>query len=196
MPTVVQDPISGNVTAFVTDGIQVSAVSLGSVSGLVLWTQTGEFGCQSIPTVVGNSIVLVGPGQYYAFDQVTGAANHFWSGGVSGGGGSTVAYDATRQQFYVLEDYDPDTTLSAYHYADNFHIKLLWQRTGDGVGYGGSVAIGPRQRLFRWEQHDLGARSCHRDNASVHSGFVCKWSDAGTHEQCSLDNRPDSSVRL
>jgi len=128
MPTVVQDLITGNVTAFVTDGIQVSAVSLGSVSGLVLWTQTGEFGGQSIATVVGNSIVLVGPGQYYAFDQVTGAANHFWSGGVSGGGGSTVAYDATRQQFYVLEDYDPDTTLSAYHYTDNFHIELLWLR--------------------------------------------------------------------
>ncbi len=61
MPTVVQDLITGNVTAFVTDGIQVSAVSLGSVSGLVLWTQTGEFGGQSIATVVGNSIVLVGP---------------------------------------------------------------------------------------------------------------------------------------
>ena len=92
--------------------------------------------------------MLVGPGQYYAFDQVTGAANHFWSGGVSGGGGSTVAYDATRQQFYVLEDYDPDTTLSAYHYTDNFHIELLWQRTGAGVGYGGSVAIGPTGNVY------------------------------------------------
>jgi PQQ-like domain len=148
MPTVVPDLISGNVNAFVTDGIQVSAVSLGSVSGLVVWTQSGEFGGQSIPTVVGNSIVLVGPGQYYAFDQVTGTANHFWLGGVSGGGGSTVAYDATRQQFYVLEDYDPDTTLSAYHYTDNFHIELLWQRTGAGVGYGGSVAIGPTGNVY------------------------------------------------
>src|SRR5205823_13797340 len=61
MPTIVPDLISGNVNAFVTDGIQVSAVSLGSVSGLVLWTQSGEFGGQSIPTVVGDSIVLVGP---------------------------------------------------------------------------------------------------------------------------------------
>src|SRR6266481_3125973 len=103
MPTVVQDLISGNVRAFVTDGIQVSAVSLGSVSGLVLWTQSGEFGGQSIPTVVGNSIVLVGPGQYYAFDQATGAANHFWSGNIYGCCGSTVAYDAARRQFYVLE---------------------------------------------------------------------------------------------
>ncbi len=149
MPTVVQDQISGNVTAFVADGSQVSAVSLGPVSGSVLWTQTGSFGGQSIPTVIGSSIVLAGPGQYYAFDQATGAANHFWSGGISGGGGTTVAYDTARQQFYVLEDYnDPTPTLSAYHYTDNAHITLLWQRTGDGVGYGGSVAIGPTGNVY------------------------------------------------
>src|SRR5437867_5060122 len=54
MPTVVQDQISGNVTAFVADSSQVSAVSLGAVSGSVLWTQTGLFGgSSSIPTVVG-----------------------------------------------------------------------------------------------------------------------------------------------
>ena len=82
MPTVVQDEISGNITAFVTDGAQVSAVSLGPVSGSVFWTQTGEFGGASIPTVVGSSIVLVGPGQSYAFDQATGAENQFWSGGL------------------------------------------------------------------------------------------------------------------
>jgi len=149
MPTVVQDEISGNVTAFVTDGSQVSAVLLGQASGSVLWTQTGEFGGSSIPTVVGSSIVLVGPGQYYAFDQATGAANHFWSGGISGGGGSTVAYDAARQQFYVLEDYNGSaSTISAYHYTDNAHITLLWQRTGAGVGNGGSVAIGPTGNVY------------------------------------------------
>ena len=148
MPTVVQDQISGNVTAFVVDGSQLSAVSLGSVSGSVLWTQTGEFGGDSIPTVVGTSVVVAGPGQYYAFDQATGAANHFWSGGIEGGGGATVAYDAARQQVYVLEAYDPDTTLSAYHYTDNFHITLLWQRTGAGVGNGGSVAIGPTGNVY------------------------------------------------
>jgi hypothetical protein len=149
MPTVVQDKISGKVTAFVADSGQVSAVSLGPVSGSVLWTQFGNFGGQSIPTVVGSSIVLAGPGQYYAFDQATGAANQFWSGGISGGGGTTVAYDAARQQFYVLEDYDdPTPTLSAYHYVDNAHITLLWQRTGDGVGNGGSVAIGPTGKVY------------------------------------------------
>jgi hypothetical protein len=148
MPTVVEDKINGKVTAFVANGSQVSAVSLGAASGSVLWTQTGEIGGASIPTVVGGSIVLAGPGQYYAFDQVTGEANHFWSGGIEGGGGTTVAYDANRQQFYVLEDYDPDTTLSAYHYTDNAHITLLWQRTGEGVGYGGSVAIDPTGNVY------------------------------------------------
>jgi hypothetical protein len=150
MPTVVQDQISGNVTAFVADGSLVSAFSLGATSGSFLWTQTGEFGGFSIPTVVGSSIVLAGPGQYYAFDQVTGAANHFWSGAIEGGGGTTVAYDATRQQFYVLEDYNgPTPTLSAYSYTDNAHIALLWQRTGAGVGYSGaSVAIGPTGNVY------------------------------------------------
>jgi len=149
MPTIVQDQISGDITAFVTDGIQVSAVSLGAMSGSVLWTQTGEFGGDSIPTVVGSSIVLAGPGQYYAFDQATGAENQFWSGGIEGGGGTTVAYDATLQQFYILEDYDgPTPTLSAYHYNDNAHITLLWQRTGAGVGGGGSVAIGPTRNVY------------------------------------------------
>jgi PQQ-like domain len=149
MPTVVEDKISGKVAAFVVEGSQVSAVSLGAMSGSVLWTQTGEIGGDSIPTVVGSSIVLAGPGQYYAFDQATGEANHFWSGGIEGGGGSTVAYDAKRQQFYVLEFYDgPNATLSAYHYTDNAHITLLWQRTGEGVGYGGSVAIGPTGNVY------------------------------------------------
>jgi outer membrane protein assembly factor BamB len=149
MPTVVQDPISGKVTAFVTGGSQVSAVSLRPFSGSVLWTQFGKFGGFSIPTVVGSSIVLAGPGQYYAFDQATGTANQFWSGGIEGGGGTTVAYDAVRQQFYVLEFYnDPTATLSAYHYTDNAHITLLWQRTGAGVGYGGSVAIGPTGNVY------------------------------------------------
>jgi outer membrane protein assembly factor BamB len=149
MPTVVQDKISGNVTAFVANGSQLSAVSLGQMSGSVLWTQTGSFGGSSIPTVVGNSIVLAGPGQYYAFDQATGTPNHFWSGNISGGGGTTVAYDAARQQFYVLEFYnDPTPTLSAYHYTDNAHITLLWQRTGAGVGGGGSVAIGSTGNVY------------------------------------------------
>jgi outer membrane protein assembly factor BamB len=149
MPTVIEDPISKNIIAFVADGSKLSAVLLGQANGSVLWTQTGSFGGFSIPTVVGSSIVLAGPGQYYAFDQVTGAANHFWNGGIFGGGGTTVAYDGARQQFYVLEDYDTGATpVSAYHYTDNAHITLLWQRTGAGVGNIGSVAIGPTGNVY------------------------------------------------
>ncbi len=148
MPTVVRDPVTGHVTAFVTDGGgYLNAVSLGLTSGSVLWTQSGQFGGDSIPTVVGSSIVLAGPGQYYAFDQATGSANHFWAGNIYGGGGTTVAYDAARQQFYVLTEYNDSTpTLSAYHYTNNAHITLLWQRTG--VGNIGSVAIGPTGKVY------------------------------------------------
>jgi hypothetical protein len=92
--------------------------------------------------------VLAGPGQYYAFDQATGAANQFWSGGIHGGGGTTIAYDKSRQQFYVLEDYNPFTALSAWHYTDNAHITLLWQRSGEGIGNGGSVAISPIGKVY------------------------------------------------
>ena len=179
MPTVVEDKISGNVTAFVADGSQVSAVSLGSTNGSVLWTQTGEFGGDSIPTVVGTSIVLVGPGQYYAFDQASGSANHFWSGNIEGGGGSTVAYDASRQQFYVLEDYnDPTPTLSAYHYTDNAHITLIWQRTGAGVGGGGSAAIGPTGNVYSagngvvWELDPASGATLRTIPASTASGIT------------------------
>jgi hypothetical protein len=43
---------------------------------------------------------------------------------------------------------DPTPTLSAYHYTDNAHITLLWQRTGAGVANGGSVAIGPSSNVY------------------------------------------------
>lgn len=80
MPTVGQDQIRGTVTAFVAGPGSVSAIRLGQTSGSVLWTQSGLFGYESIPTVVGSSIVVVWPTQYFAFDQETGAINHFWAG--------------------------------------------------------------------------------------------------------------------
>src|ERR1700726_1449948 len=135
MPTMVQNPVTGLTTAFIADASHISAVLLSPTSGSVLWTQTGSFGGFSLPTVAGNSVILAGPGQYYAFDQSTGAANHFHAGGISGGGGTTTAYDATRHQLYVSTQYDDiGATLSAYRYVDNDHIRLLWQRTGAGVG--------------------------------------------------------------
>jgi hypothetical protein len=156
MPTIVQDPISGAVTVYDANGSNVAAISLGPTSGSVLWTQSGSFGGSSMPTVVQNSIVLAGPGQYYAFDRSTGTPNHFQAGNVSGGGGSTVAYDAVRSQFYVLEDYNGSgPTLSAYHYNSNSSITLVWQRTGAGIGNGGSVAIGPNGEVYSADNSEI-----------------------------------------
>ena len=176
MPTVVQDPISGNVTAFVADALHVSAVSLRPFSGSVLWTQSGEFGGFSIPTVVGNSIILVGPNRYFAFDQATGAVNEFFSGNGYGGGGSTVAYDAGRRQFYVQEYYNSTFAVSAYRYTDNAHITLLWQRTD--VAYLGSVAIGPTGNVYTagqgmiWELDPVTGATLRSISASFANGVT------------------------
>ncbi|HET6246417.1 MAG TPA: PQQ-binding-like beta-propeller repeat protein [Tepidisphaeraceae bacterium] len=136
---------AGNLpVAYVADGNYVTAVSLGATSGSVLWTATGGFGGQSIPSVIGNSVIVAGPGQYYSIDRTSGAENHFFVGQVTGGGGSTPAVDAARNQFYILTDYNSTTpTLTAYKYASNSSITQIWQRTGSGVGVQGGVAIGP-----------------------------------------------------
>ena len=53
-----------------------------------------------------------------------------------------------------------------------------------------------RKRLLGRGWYDLGVRSCHRGNASVHFRLVCKWGDAGIDEQCSLDHGGKTGVRL
>jgi hypothetical protein len=150
MPTVSRNPVTGNLVAYVAGGSSLTAISLGATSGSVLWTQSGSFGGQSIPTIVGNSVVLAGPGQYYAFDQTTGAPNHFHAGNLSGGGGTTVVYDEARREFYVRETYNTSvgTALTAYSYVDQNNIVQLWQRTGPGIGSGASVAIGPDGKIY------------------------------------------------
>src|SRR5205823_2307555 len=56
---------------------------------------------------------------------------------------------ANLSQFYVKEAFnDGSTVLSAYRYTDNNHITLMWQRTGDGIGNGSSVAIGPNGFVY------------------------------------------------
>jgi hypothetical protein len=88
---------------------------------------------------------VAGPGQYYAFDQATGAVNQFHRGNVSGGGGTTVAYDAALGQLYVLTAYSSGVgkALTAYSYVDNATITQLWQVTGPSVTTAASVAVGP-----------------------------------------------------
>jgi hypothetical protein len=157
MPVMVPET-NGTTTAYVTDGGKVKAISLGASSGSVLWTASGSYGGQSLPTLVGgNTIVLAGPGQYYAIDRATGAQNHFQNGNISGGGGDTVVYDAARSAFYVLDDYDGvDTTLTAYHFGGAYNaITRLWQKTGTGIGNGGQVALDAGGNLYSVDNSNL-----------------------------------------
>ena len=148
MPLVALEPTTNTVRVYCENLNTVTCVELGTISGSVAWTQTGLFGGFSIPTIAGNSIILAAPGQYYAFDRLTGAPNHFHNSGGSGGGGVAAAYDSLRHQIYVLEDYSGFTALSAYSYIDNDHITLVWQRTGPEIGTGGSVAIGCAGKVY------------------------------------------------
>jgi hypothetical protein len=157
MPVMVPES-NGTTTAYVADGSRVKAISLGASSGTVLWTASGSYGGESLPTLVGgNTILLAGPGQYYAIDRATGAQNHFQNGNISGGGGDTVVYDAARAAFYVLDDYDGvGTTLTAYHFGGAYNaITRLWQKSGTGIGDGGQVALGPDGKLYSVDNANL-----------------------------------------
>ncbi len=150
-PTLFRDPVAGSVIAYCAGSDVVSAVQLGKTRGRILWSQSGEFGGDSFPTVVGDSIILAGPGQYYAFERATGSPNHFHQGDIQGGGGVAVAFDANRSQFYVQEAYDGESfgTLTAYHYTDNQNIELVWQKHGNiFLLEAGSVAIGPTGNVY------------------------------------------------
>ena len=150
-PTLTRDPVSRSMTAYCATSETVTAVQLGSNSGRILWSGSGEFGGDPIPTIVGDSVVVAGPGQYYAFDRATGQANHFHAGDIVGGGGVTVAYDSSRSQFYVLEAYDTRriAALTAYKYTDNEHIDQLWQIAGGILlAESGSVAIGADGKVY------------------------------------------------
>ncbi|HEY7118638.1 MAG TPA: PQQ-binding-like beta-propeller repeat protein [Tepidisphaeraceae bacterium] len=155
-PTLYHNPSTGKLTAYVSNGGNVQAIQLDATSGTVLWTKSGSIGGASIPTVAGSSVVLAGPGQYYSFDINTGASNHFQSGNISGGGGTTVAYDPSRSQFYVMEDYNGATTaLTAYHYTSNSTITQVWQKTGAGVDSGASVALGADGKIYSVDNSTL-----------------------------------------
>jgi len=157
MPVMVPEA-NGTTTAYVTDGGKVKAISLGASSGSVLWTASGSYGGASLPTLVGgNTIVLAGPGQYYAIDRATGAQNHFQNGNISGGGGDTVVYDAAHSAFYVLDDYDGvGSTLTAYHFGGAYNaITRLWQKSGTGIGDGGQVALDSAGHLYSVDNSNL-----------------------------------------
>jgi hypothetical protein len=137
-PTVARNA-NNQLVAYIAGGQEIAAVALGASSGNVLWTShAGGLGGQSIPTVVGDSVILNGPADDYAFDQITGASNHFFGTGGSGGGGETVAYDSARKQIYVR---DPGNgLLTAFSYTSQSSISQVWQVPASING--GSVAIG------------------------------------------------------
>jgi hypothetical protein len=93
-----------------------------------------------MPTVAGKSVIVAGTDQYYAFDELTGASNHFFGGTISGGGGTTPAFDSARMQFYVR---DPiANVLTAFSYTSNSVITQKWQVPESVFSGGGSVSIG------------------------------------------------------
>lgn len=147
MPLLIPDPADGTVMAYCADSYTLRAVRLGPTSGSLVWTQAWPPGTDAIPTLVGHSIVIAGPGQACAYDLETGAPNCFFAGGVSGGGGITVAYDAARRNIYVVADDYTVTALSAFRYTSNAQIEPLWERTGPGIG-NGAVAIGPDGKVY------------------------------------------------
>jgi hypothetical protein len=160
MPQVRFDPITGATTAYIGTNAGCTAVSLGAASGSVLFnTASSSVGGDSIPTLIGNSIVMAGPGQFYAFDAATGARNHFKGGALMGGGGTTIAADPAASRFYVLEDFGVSGgPLTAYSYTSNSSITQLWNTSGAGIVTGGSVAIGPTGLIYSVDNSTLTER--------------------------------------
>lgn len=148
-PTVLRNS-NNQLVAYVADGGRISAVNLGSSTGSILWTTQGKFGGASTPTIAENSIILAGPGDYYAIDQLTGVANHFFNGGIIGGGGITAAFDADRRQIYIRNDLL--NHMIAFSFESNAVITQKWQTTDTGSG---SVSIGDSGRIYSTDRHTI-----------------------------------------
>lgn len=157
--TLARDASLRTMVAYCNDGYALTAVGLGDASATILWTQTGGAFLlgDSTPTVVGGSIVLASPAQYFAFDRRTGAQNHFYSGDILGSAGVTVAYDEKRRQFYIRADYSSalGPQLSAYRYESNDSITLLWQKAEPIFYLGGTVAIGPNGQIYDVNEDEI-----------------------------------------
>jgi hypothetical protein len=149
-PTVMRDQATGKVVAFASDGSTLVRLDLDGASGAITWTRTGDFGTSSVPTLVGDSVVVVGSGSATAFDQATGTPNTFFiDASPNLNSGAPVAFDAARGDFYVKLDYQDAgrTRVRAFHYDGNDSINLLWTRTTPLDQFGGMPAIGP-DRLY------------------------------------------------
>ena len=171
MPTIHVDSNTGEVVAYLAGPHftnfgtfpNMTAVTLGETSASIKWVDPmyRDFGDTSFPTVVGDSIVVVGPCQYYAYDLETGEINPFHNGGCSGGGGYTVAYAANRKpgQIYVVTALDGSAlgdVLSAWEYRGQDDITFAWKSdevlNGIGVaidGVIGALYVGAYDRLLK-----------------------------------------------
>ena len=115
----------------------------------------------SIPTPVGNSIIVSAAGHAYAIDQATGGVNHFHSSNIfGGGGGDTVAFDAARSQFYVLDYYDG--AAARYPHRLPLHRQLEHYRglaqDRPGHRWQSGVAIGPDGTVYSLDRTTLTGR--------------------------------------
>ena len=158
LPTIHVNADSGEVVAYLAGPHftnfgafpNMTAVTLDETSGSIKWVDPlyRDFGDTSFPTVVGGSIVVVGPCHYYAYDLEGGSVNEFHNGGCSGGGGNAVAYAANRNpgQIYIVAEFDgvtPGVSVSAWEYRGQDDINLAWKSdepvNGIGVAIDGTI---------------------------------------------------------
>jgi hypothetical protein len=128
---------SNELVAYLRGSSNVASVTLGASGGSLLWTQSAPSISQSMPTLVGSSLIIEGTDRHYLYDQLTGAVNVF-----PGGNWKTVAFDSTRMQYYVRSFLGP---LTAYSYTSNGVVSQNWQTS---VGEATSVAIGADGAIF------------------------------------------------
>lgn len=150
-PTVLRDSATGKVIAYCSDGHALVSVQLDQDAGQILWSQTGDLGTSSVPTIVGDSVIVVGSQSASAFDQETGAKNEFFVDPASNlNSGAPVAFNEERSEFYVKLDYQDAglTRVRAFRYDGNDSIHLLWTSTTPLDQFGGMVAIGPDDHLY------------------------------------------------
>jgi outer membrane protein assembly factor BamB len=128
--TLDHDPQSGGITAYCESFDTLVAVHLRKAGGYYLWTEAGDFGDCSIPTVIENSVVAFGDG--------------------NSNSGAPAVYNSRRKDFYVKLDYQVqgETRVMAFHYNSQNSIEPLWTRITPFSQFGGAVAIGPEGNLY------------------------------------------------
>lgn len=149
-PTLVRDPLTGKIIAYCSDGSTLVGVALGRSSGQIVWTQEGDFGGDSVPTLIGDSVIVFGQYAGTALDRTTGSPNIFYSSASSANVGGPAAFNATRSDFYVRLDYASEgvTKVLAFHYDNNNAIQLLWTYSTSYVQFGGAVALGADGSIY------------------------------------------------